>query len=94
VVPVAGRSFPDRFDHAFAAKDRQGGGRNLVSLVHLRAALGNVGRETFDRELRELRKAGRYALVAVEDLRGISVEEKSAAIKKDGELLLYVSRKA
>jgi hypothetical protein len=94
VAPSAGTSFPDRFDRAFAELDRQGGGRNRVSLAQLRMTLGTVSRETFDREMRELQKVGQYALVAVVDGQIITEEERAAGIKKGKELLLYVARQA
>jgi hypothetical protein len=67
VVPSIGASLPHRIDRAFTELDRQGRGRNGVSLAPIRMVLGNVSRGTFGRELRDLWKAGRYTLVAVED---------------------------
>jgi hypothetical protein len=86
------RPFAQAFDQAFAELDRRAGAHNFVSLLDLRAAL-SVSREVFDRELQELRIAGRYGLSAAEGRHGLSPEEIAAAITEDGTLLLYVSRK-
>jgi hypothetical protein len=58
----------------------------------LRRALPH-DRATFDRELRELRRAGRYSLSAAEGRHGIQREEQEAGIREEGSLLLFVSRK-
>jgi hypothetical protein len=80
------------FDEAFQRLDRQAGSHNFVSLVELRRALPH-DRATFDRELRELRRAGRYSLSAAEGRHGIQPEEQEAGIREEGSLLLFVSRK-
>jgi hypothetical protein len=85
--------FPAAFDEAFQRLDRQAGSLNFVSLVALRRAIP-VERAVFDRELRQLRLAGRYALSAAEGRHGISPEEREAAIPEEGSLLLFVSRKS
>jgi hypothetical protein len=84
--------FPRRFAEAFDRLDRARGGHNLVSLVALRAALG-VDRATFDAQLGQLRRQGRYSLSAAEGRHGITAEEQGAGIVEDGSLLLFVSRK-
>ncbi len=83
--------FATAFDAAFDQLDRAAGGHNFVSLVVLRQAVP-VGREAFDRELHELRRAGRYRLSAAEGRHGISPEEREAAVTEEGSLLLFVSR--
>jgi hypothetical protein len=83
--------FGAAFDEAFSQLDRDSGGYNFVNLIALRQALP-VARETFDRELRQLRQAGRYTLSAAEGRGGISPEERAAGISEEGSLLLFVSR--
>jgi hypothetical protein len=80
------------FEQAFDRLDRQHGSLNLVSLVDLRQVL-NVDRETFDRELRELRRAGRFSLSAAEGRHGLSPEEQAAAIIEGETVLLFAARK-
>lgn len=65
---------------------------NLVSLVDLRRAVG-LHRWEFDIELRRLRVDGVLVLSAAEGRHGISGEELNAAVRENGELLLYVSRR-
>ncbi len=91
VRAVPAPDFRAAFDEAFARLDRQAGGHNFVSLVALRGAVP-AGREQFDRELRQLRQAGRYTLSAAEGRDGISPEERAAGIHEEGSLLLFVSR--
>jgi hypothetical protein len=91
VAAAAPADFPAAFQQAFDVLDRQGGGHNFVSLIALREALP-VGREPFDRGLRELRQAGAYTLSAAEGRDGISPEEREAGIAEEGSLLLFVSR--
>jgi hypothetical protein len=83
--------FRAAFEEAFGRLDREGGGHNFVSLIALRQALP-VARADFDRELRQLRQAGRYTLGAAEGRDGISPEERAAGITEEGSLLLFVSR--
>jgi hypothetical protein len=90
--PSTSLDFACAFDEAFDRLDREKGSRNFVSLVHLRLAL-IVDRETFDTELMNLRRAGRYTLSAAEGRHGISPMEQDAGIHEAGSLLLYVSRK-
>jgi hypothetical protein len=85
--------FAKAFDEAFYWLDRRGGSHNFVSLVDLRRALP-FDRDTFDGELRGLRRANRYILSAAEGRHGLSPEEREAAITEDGTLLLYVSRRS
>jgi hypothetical protein len=80
------------FDEAFHRLDRERGSPNLVNLVPLRRALV-VDRATFDAELQQLRRAGRYSLSAAEGRHGITPEEQEAGILEDGTLLLFVSRR-
>jgi len=92
--PTEGRpaiDFATAFDEAFARLDQQRGSPNFVSLVDLRREL-SVDRETFDRELHELRQAGRFTLNAAEDRHDLTAEEQEAAIREEGTLLLFVSR--
>jgi hypothetical protein len=63
-----------------------------VSLVELRRALP-VDRDTFDRGLQELRRAGRFGLSAAEGRHGLSQEEREAAIQEHGAVLLFVARR-
>ena len=51
-----------------------------------------AGRDQFDRELQDLRRAGRYTLSAAEGRGGITPEEREAGIREEGSLLLFVSR--
>lgn len=82
--------FTRMFDEAFHKLDQSG--HNLVSLVRLREELP-VERDTFDHELAELRRKGRYSLQEAEGRHGLSVEEREAGIEEYGQLLLYVSRR-
>jgi hypothetical protein len=84
--------FAVAFEQAFDALDRQRGSINLVSLVELRRALP-FDRDTFERELYELRKANRFSLSGAEGRHGISEEEREAAIREGDNLLLYVIRR-
>jgi hypothetical protein len=90
--PSRGEEFVGRFEEVFDRLDRARGGNNLVNLVALRAALGE-DRATFDAQLGQLRRQGRYSLSAAEGRHGISPEERDAGIVEDGSLLLFVSRK-
>ncbi len=83
--------FPTAFHQAFDDLDRQGGGHNFVSLTDLRRVVP-LPRAQFDRELGELRRAGRYTLSAAEGRDGISPDERVAGIAEEGSLLLFVSR--
>jgi hypothetical protein len=83
--------FRTAFDEAFDRLDRQAGRHNFVSLIALRGAVP-VGRDQFDRELRQLRQSGRYTLSAAEGRDGILPEEREAGISEEGSLLLFVSR--
>jgi hypothetical protein len=85
--------FAKAFDEAFYWLDRRGGSHNFVSLVDLRRALP-FDRDTFDGELRRLRRANRYLLSAAEGRHGLSPEERQAGITEDGTLLLFVSRRS
>jgi hypothetical protein len=90
-TPATAVDFRAAFDAAFERLDREGGGHNFVSLTALRGAVP-LPREEFDRELRQLRQAGRYSLSAAEGRHGISPEEREAGIPEEGSLLLFVSR--
>jgi hypothetical protein len=85
--------FAKAFDEAFYWLDRRGGSHNFVSLVDLRRALP-FDRDTFDSELRRLRRANRYLLSAAEGRHGLNPEERQAGITEDGTLLLFVSRRS
>jgi hypothetical protein len=85
--------FATAFEEAFARRDRERGSNNFVSLVDLRRDLP-LDRDTFDRELRRLRQAGRFTLSAAEGRHGLSPEEQDAAIPEEGTLMLFVARKA
>jgi hypothetical protein len=85
--------FAKRFDDAFAQLDRRQGNFNLVKLLDLRDALGDTPREQFDKELRQLRVAGRYGLSGAESRWGISQAEREAGIHEAGSLLMLVSRR-
>ncbi|MBI1918066.1 MAG: hypothetical protein HYS12_25520 [Planctomycetes bacterium] len=84
--------FGTAFDEAFTRLDQQRGSPNFVSLVDLRRELP-VDRDTFDRELRDLRRAGLFSLNAAEGREGLTHEEQAAAIREEGTLLLFVARK-
>jgi hypothetical protein len=85
--------FEQLFEEAFTRLNREHGSHNHVSLVALREAVP-VDRATFDAGLQQLRRNGRYSLSAAEGRHGISPEEQEAAIREDGSLLLFVSRKS
>jgi hypothetical protein len=94
-VPPPAATRPDfaaAFDAVFDRLDRAAGGYNFVSLVDLRAAFPDVPRDLFDAELLTLRRARRYSLNSAEGYDGIRPEERDAAIREEGELLLHVSR--
>jgi hypothetical protein len=84
--------FPRDFEEAYGRLDRQGGGNDFVSLVDLRRELP-YDRETFDSELRKLRRAGLFTLSTAEGRHGLTPEEQTAAIREEGTLLLSVSRR-
>jgi hypothetical protein len=84
--------FATAFDEAFTRLDQRRGSPNFVSLVDLRRELP-VDRDTFNRELRNLRRAGRFTLNAAEGRDGLTPEEQDAAVREEGTLLLFVSRK-
>jgi hypothetical protein len=84
--------FAAAFEAAYARLDRERGGHDFVSLVDLRRALP-YDRQTFDGELRKLRRAGLYTLSTAEGRHGLTLEEQDAAIREEGTLLLSVSRK-
>jgi hypothetical protein len=93
VAPEPLVDFGRMFDSAFERLDREKGAHNLVSLVQLRQEVP-VDRGTFDRELQQLRRAGRYSLSGAEGRHGLSAEEREAGIPEEGSLLLFVSRRA
>jgi hypothetical protein len=84
--------FAGAFEQVFDSLDRQRGGVNLVSLADLRRALP-VDRAAFDRELNQLRRAGRFSLSGAEGRHGLRDEEKDAAIREGDNLLLFVARR-
>ncbi len=88
------RDFAAAFEAAFTRFDRQQGGKNLVSLVDLRAALPEFTRAEFDAGLTHLRGARRFSLSAAESIHGIQPQERAAGIEETGSLLLYVSRRS
>jgi hypothetical protein len=90
--PPPAIDFASMFDAAFERLDRQKGSHNLVSLVTLREEVP-VDRPTFDAELHELRRVGRYSLSGAEGRHGLSPEERAAGIEEGGALLLFVSRR-
>ena len=85
--------FGRRFEEVFNRLDREAGSHNFVSLVPLRVALADIGRDAFDRGLQDLRRAGRFTMSAAEGRHGLTVEERTAGIIEDGTLLLHVSRR-
>jgi hypothetical protein len=92
IRPTPAIDFAAAFDEAFERLDRQAGQHNLVSLAALRDAVP-VDRAVFDRELQQLRLAGRYGLSAADGRQRISPEDRLAAIQEEGSCLLFVSRK-
>jgi len=89
---IAHEEFDRLFTEAFDRFNRLQGGVNLVSLVELRRELG-LERTTFDRELQQLRRAGRYTLQAAEGRHGLSEQDRQAGLVEDGTLLLFVARR-
>ena len=87
------RDFAAAFDLAFDQIDRQKGSHNFVSLVNLRRTMEGWPRAEFDRNLRDLRIAGRLELAGAESPGGLLPEERQAGIEEAGSLLLYVSRR-
>ncbi len=87
------RDFAAAFDLAFDQIDRQKGSHNFVSLVDLRRTMEGWPRAEFDRNLRDLRIAGRLELAGAESPGGLLPEERQAGIEEAGSLLLYVSRR-
>jgi hypothetical protein len=88
------RPFATRFDDAFAALDREGGGHNYVTLAALRARLADVPRDTFDAELSTLRRERRYTLDPSDGRhRRMTEVERDAGIMEAGNLLVYVARR-
>ncbi len=85
--------FASRFAAAFDRLDAARGGHNFVSLVDLRAALADVSREAFDAGLNRLRAASAFTLSAAEGRHGITPAERDAALREDGCLLLFASRR-
>lgn len=85
-------NFAADFEEAYGRLDRQKGGNDFVSLVDLRRALF-YDRETFDAELKKLRRAGLFTLSTAEGRHGLSAEQQEAGIREEGTLLLSVSRK-
>jgi hypothetical protein len=85
--------FAQQFEGAFERLNRETGAHNLVSLVGLRQAIP-ADRVVFDEGLQQLRRSGRFSLVAAEGRHGISEAEQEAGIDEEGTLLLYVSRRA
>lgn len=88
--PRAAEGFDAAFDAAFAHLDTNR--TNSVSLVGLRRELSSFSREEFDRGLQNLRRDRRYGLSAAHEPRGISEEQRAAAIVEAGTVLLYVSK--
>jgi len=68
--------FETRFDRAYEASRRRSG---LATLAALRTAFPELSREEFNAELRTLRAADRYDLVAHEGTHGRSTAEERAA---------------
>jgi len=94
ITSSSGVRFVDAFDEVFAHLDREQGNRNYVKLLALRNALPGFGRAEFDRELRELRVAGRYTLDASEGrFTSLTDEEMAAGIEEGGILLVYCSKR-
>jgi len=85
--------FAARFTEAFDRLDRQHGSHNHLSLLWLRRELADIPRDVFEAELRRLRQLGRFSLSAAEGRHGLTAEERDAAIREFGELLLFVSRR-
>jgi hypothetical protein len=93
-VPVSASvsSFAGRFKEAFERLDRRRGHLNLVSLVDLRHELADVPREAFDAGVLQLRRERLFSLSSAEGLDGLRPDEREAAIRDEGDLLLNVSR--
>ncbi|WP_199693804.1 hypothetical protein, partial [Sorangium cellulosum] len=92
VAPAA--PFAARFDAAFSALDRDGGGNNYVTLRALRAALPDVPRAVFDAELAALRRQRRYSLDPSDGRHHQMADaEREAGILEAGNLLVYVARR-
>ncbi|NJK89504.1 MAG: hypothetical protein HC923_08950, partial [Myxococcales bacterium] len=81
------------FDQAFERLDAAGRRLNHVKLLHLREALPQFDRSTFDAELRKLRLARRYYLNPSEGTHGpLTEEERNAGIFEAGSRLVYCQR--
>ncbi|MDC0677569.1 hypothetical protein [Sorangium atrum] len=87
-------SFADRFDAAFSSLDRASGRLNYVTLHALRAALPDIPRDTFDKELGALRRQRRYSLDPSDGRHHQMAEaERDAGIVEGGNLFVYVARR-
>ena len=92
-APPSGRDFAAEFDRAFDELDAAGRRLNHVKLYDLRRALPHFDRATFDAELRELRRAGRYDLNPSEGTHGrLTDDERAAGIVEAGSRLVYCQR--
>lgn len=91
--PPPGGDFAAEFDRAFDELDAAGRRLNHVKLYDLRRALPHFDRATFDAELRELRRAGRYDLNPSEGTHGrLTDDERAAGIVEAGSRLVYCQR--
>ncbi len=91
-APPATTDLGRLLEEAFQRLDHAAGGHNFVNLAALRREVP-LDRTAFDRELHQLRLAGRYTLSAAEGRHGLKPDEREAGILEDGSLLLFVSRK-
>jgi hypothetical protein len=88
-APDFSRAFGEAFD-----KLRQERRVNLVALSSLRQALPGYPRETFDRELYELRRANQFVLETSESRHGKPrPEELEGGIEEGGRRFVYASRR-
>jgi hypothetical protein len=98
--PAAGdvKQQASRIADAFDKLDREGTGRNFVSLVKLRQAMPDLSKEEFDAAINHLRRSGGFTASAAEGRHGMTQEELAAAIRdpleggKD-QVMLYLSRR-
>lgn len=89
-----GSRFAEDFDAAFARLDGKLGLPHYASLVDLRPALPQYPRDIFDRELLNLRRAGKYSLSLVEGRFGLTDEEQQACLIVDHVPHLLVQKKS
>lgn len=93
VAARSGGAFEREFEREYSREARRRGA-DLVTLAHMRRALPQYDRATFDAGLRELRRSGRFDLDTHEGRHGsISDAERAAGITELGRRYVYVARR-